>query len=213
MYIDDDVLEKIKEGSDYYFKVFEAEKPEVILGRARSEQKDVKIRNCRVDGVPILRRAGGGGTVLLSPGVIVISIGGKTAFPFHLREHMNMVNEIIIKVLELSGVKNLSISGISDITIGDRKILGSSLYKKKGLVLYQGSLLNDPDLELIDRYLEHPDKEPDYRKGRPHKTFLTSLIKEGHRIDTARFLSDLSEQFRKGNPWKREPGFSKSLNS
>ena len=208
MYLDDNILEKIRDGSNYYFMVFEAEKPEVILGRARKKEEDVIIRNCEEDRVPILRRAGGGGTVLLSPGVIVISIAGITSFPFYLKEHMNVINEIIIKVLERFGVKDLLIMGISDITIGDKKILGSSLYKKKNHVLYQGSLLYDPDMELIGRYLKHPDKEPEYRKGRPHKNFLTSLLKEGYNIDKSRLLSDLSAELGKGNPWSSGEEFS-----
>jgi lipoate-protein ligase A len=210
MYIDDNILEKIKNGSEYHFTVFEAEKPEVILGRSRKKEEDVILRTCEKDGVPILRRAGGGGTVLLSPGVIVISIAGKTYFPFYLKEHMNSINEIIIKVLERFDVKDLTVNGISDITIGDKKILGSSLYKKKNLVLYQGSLLFNPDMELIDRYLKHPDKEPDYRKGRPHRSFLTSLMKEGYDIDKDRLLLDISAELGNRNPWSSEAGFSSS---
>ncbi|HEB31716.1 MAG TPA: hypothetical protein ENI15_12705 [Spirochaetes bacterium] len=211
MYIDDTLLVKIENGSEYYFTVFEAEKPEVVLGRSRKKENDVNIRNCEEDGVPVLRRAGGGGTVLLSKGMIVISIAGKTAFPFYLREHMNAINEIIIKALKRSGIEDLAVKGISDITIGNKKILGSSLYKKRDLVLYQGSLLFDPDMGLIDRYLKHPDKEPDYRRGRPHKNFLTSLLKEGYNIDKGRLLSDLLGELGKRNPWSLAAGLSNSL--
>jgi lipoate-protein ligase A len=206
MYLDDSVLVKIENGSEYYFTIFEAQKLEVILGRSRKKENDVNIRNCEEDDVPVLRRAGGGGTVLLSKGVIVISIAGKTSFPFLLREHMNVINKIIIKVLELSGIEDLDIKGISDITIGDKKILGSSLYKKRDLVLYQGSILFDPDMGLIDRYLKHPDKEPDYRKGRPHREFLTSLLKEGYNIGKDRLLSDLLTEFGNRNPWSPAAG-------
>ncbi len=211
MYIDDNILVKIENGSDYYFAVFEAENPKVILGRSRKKENDVNVHNCEEDGVVVLRRAGGGGTVLLSKGIIVISIAGKTSFPFYLKEHMNAINEIIIKVLERSGIEDLNTKGISDITIGDKKILGSSLYKKRDLVLYQGSLLFDPDMGLIDRYLKYPDKEPDYRKGRPHKNFLTSLLKEGYNIDKGCLLSDLLEEFGKRNPWSPAAGLSSSL--
>ena len=31
------------------------------------------------------------------------------------------------------------------------------------------------DIELIAKYLRMPSKEPDYRKGRSHKEFLTNL--------------------------------------
>ena len=31
------------------------------------------------------------------------------------------------------------------------------------------------DIALIDKFLRMPSKEPDYRKGRSHKDFLTNL--------------------------------------
>jgi hypothetical protein len=35
--------------------------------------------------------------------------------------------------------------------------------------------LIDPDLDLIDRYLLYPPREPDYRSGRSHRRFMGSL--------------------------------------
>ncbi|MDO9172389.1 MAG: lipoate--protein ligase family protein, partial [bacterium] len=33
-------------------------------------------------------------------------------------------------------------------------------------------LLFDPDLDLMERLLPHPPREPGYRRGRPHRAFL-----------------------------------------
>ncbi len=33
----------------------------------------------------------------------------------------------------------------------------------------------DPDLDLVDRYLLYPPREPDYRYGRSHRKFMGSL--------------------------------------
>ena len=65
--------------------------------------------------------------------------------------------------------------GTSDLAIGDRKIGGSCIYRVPGLLFYSTTLLLDPDIDLIERYLRHPPREPDYRKGRPHREFMTSL--------------------------------------
>ena len=211
MYIDERMLDEIEGGSSYCFHVYEQQHPEVVLGRSRDEEKDVHIERVRMDRVPVLRRIGGGGTVLLAPGVIVISVAGKSSLPFHLREHMNAVNLAVIRSLQALGVRDLSIRGISDIAIGDSKILGSSLYRRKDTVLYQGSLLLNPDLSLVEYYLKHPEMEPDYRRGRSHREFLTSLWKEGYRIPKAGVVQALNETFLQGAPWETRHGFSPHL--
>lgn len=203
MYIDEQVLSKIHSGSDYSFSIYEAERTEVILGRSRKKENDVYVQNCTADNIPILRRIGGGGTVLLSKGIIVISIAGKTSFPYRLKEHMNAVNKVIITVLNRLGINNLSIKGISDLALDNKKILGSSLCRKRDVVLYQGSMLLDPNFKLFDQYLKHPDREPDYRDGRAHRQFLTSLRKEGYKINKNIVISALREELGKRIPWLR----------
>ncbi len=200
-HIDERVLQHIRNGSDYACEVYEAEQTEVVLGRAARAEDDVYLKKCAMDTVPVHKRAGGGGSVVLCRGVIVVSVAGRTTLPYHLKEHMNAVNKAVIETLENLGVRDLAIKGISDITIGDKKILGSSLHKKKNLVLYQGSLLVNPPLNLIAGYLRHPKKEPDYRKGRPHTDFITSLYREGYRLNTSKLIETLKKELTERRPW------------
>jgi lipoate-protein ligase A len=201
MYIDDRVLDKISETCRYTFSVYEHERTVVVLGRSCSVDQDVYVRRCIEDGVPVLRRLGGGGSVVLCRGVLVVSAAGETQAAFRLREHMNAVNIALIRVLEDFGVKALALQGISDIACGEKKICGSSLHKKRNVVLYQGSLLLNPDLSLFERYLKHPPREPDYRQGRPHETFVSSLHREGYRIDKKQLVGNLEKALAKQNPW------------
>jgi lipoate-protein ligase A len=203
-YIDKRVLEQIENGKDYAYAVFEARNTEVVLGRSAKAEEDLYLEACKQDEVMIHRRAGGGGSVVLCSGVVVISIAGKTALAYHLKEHMNAVNLIVIKTLHGFGVRNLWIKGVSDVTIGDKKILGSSLHRKKDLVLYQGALLVHPQLDLIARYLRHPKKEPDYRMGRRHTDFITSLYREGYRIDITAIIDALQRELTVYRPWPLE---------
>src|SRR5436190_16951633 len=48
--------------------------PAVVLGAAGILSQDVDESACQRDGVPILRRASGGGTVLLGPGCLLFSL-------------------------------------------------------------------------------------------------------------------------------------------
>jgi lipoate-protein ligase A len=43
----------------------------------------------------------------------------------------------------------------------------------------------DLDQELVSRVLRHPTKEPDYRHGRSHGEFLTSLMIAESKISSA----------------------------
>jgi len=199
--IDERVLQHIRKGLDYACEVYEAEQTEVVLGRAARAEDDVFVQKCAQDNVPVHKRAGGGGTVVLCAGVIIISVAGRTTLSYHLKEHMNAVNKVIIKILESLGIKGLAIKGISDITIRDKKILGSSLHRKKDLVLYQGSLLVDPSLDIITGYLRHPKKEPDYRNGRPHRDFITSLYLEGYRLNKSKLIETLKKKLVGQCPW------------
>jgi lipoate-protein ligase A len=200
-YIDDLVLDRMVQGSKYVCEIYEAHRVEVVLGRSSTIEEDVNMETCADDEVPLSRRRGGGGTVVLSPGTVILSIAGRSKLQYHLREHMNAVNRIIVDTLEKLGVDSPAIRGISDIALGMKKILGSSLYRRKDLILYQGSLLVNPDLSLIKRYLKQPRKQPAYRKDRSHEDFVTSLHNEGYDTTVDEIVETLREAFYRLLPW------------
>lgn len=204
-YIDDLVMDRMVQGSEYACEIYEGHRVEVVLGRSSKIEEDVMVETCADDGIPLSRRRGGGGTVILSPGILILSIAGRSTLQYHLREHMNAVNRIIVDTLEQLGVDSPVIRGISDITLGMKKILGSSLYRRKDLVLYQGSLLVNPDLSLMKRYLKQPRKQPAYRKDRSHEDFVTSLHNEGYEIPEVEIIDKLREAFIEGSPWPPVP--------
>ena len=49
--------------------------------------------------------------------------------------------------------------GISDVTVGDRKISGNAQARTGGVLLH-GTLLCDADIDLIEACLPHPPREP-----------------------------------------------------
>src|SRR5262249_59149077 len=55
-------------------RVWEWPAPAVVLGGGSRLAQDVDETACRADGVPILRRASGGGTVLLGRGCLLYSL-------------------------------------------------------------------------------------------------------------------------------------------
>jgi len=83
-----------------------------------------------------------------------------------------------LRRLSVSGVQE---AGISDLAIRERKIAGTSIYRTRLVLFYQASLLVDTDISVFARYLSMPTRVPDYRRGRSHEEFCTTLVREGYR--------------------------------
>ena len=52
------------------------------------------------------------------------------------------------------------------------------MYRSKDMLFYTASLMVSNDVQLLDLYLRHPSKEPDYRQGRSHHDFVTTICRE-----------------------------------
>lgn len=171
---DDDLIARVRLGAAWDYRHWEPERVMVVLGRSNQAAKEVEEQRCQEDAIPILRRRGGGGTVVLSPGIVVISLAKRVSH-MYFEEFFHKVNSLVIAGLQTLGIAGLSQQGHSDVCLGDRKILGSCLYGGQQALFYTASLMVDNDLALIDHYLKHPSREPDYRRGRSHREFLTTL--------------------------------------
>ena len=159
-------------------KIEPIENPFVVLGRVTPHEPDVLMDHCLTDQVPIYRRKGGGGAVLLFPGVAVITAAFRKEKKEELVEIEAFLNGIVGKIqkgiLKTMDIP-LHIRGMGDLCIENKKILGSSVYSTRDFISYYGSLIVGGNPALMSRYLGHPSKEPNYRKGRPHEAFVTSI--------------------------------------
>lgn len=189
--VNDDLLEQHARAGEPVYRLYEPQSTLVVLGAGRKLEEDVCLSAAQADGVPVLRRRGGGGTVVLSPGQAVLALVTEVASPFRNREYFRRINEWFRETLASLEVAGIEHRGISDLAIRERKILGTSLYRRRQLLFYQGSLLVSPELSLFDRYLTFPSRVPDYRRGRPHSEFCTTLAAEGYPLSVARVLERL----------------------
>ncbi len=149
----------------------------VVLGSNNKAETEVALLNCESDGIAVLRRLGGGGTVLLYPGSVVVSVGAWVFDYYNNSLYFELLNNAVIACLARLYPKLLSLhqAGISDIAYDGKKIAGTSLFRSRNYLLYQCSILVQKNVAGIERYLKHPTKEPDYRAGRPHSDFLAFL--------------------------------------
>ncbi len=148
----------------------------VVLGAGGSIAIDVNEANCERDGVPIRRRASGGGTVLLGRGCLVFSLILEYARARELGDVTASYRWILGRIREaLTPVAKLEPMGISDLAIDGFKVSGNSQQRKARHLLHHGTLLFDFDLARIGKFLKPPEREPAYREGRDHGAFVTNV--------------------------------------
>jgi lipoate-protein ligase A len=158
-----------------WLRVWEWPRPAVILGAGCSLSDDVDEAACAADGVPILRRASGGGTVLLGRGCLLFSLVRsfeRTPELAHIGISYRYILERICRALS---VADLRLAGTSDLSMGDRKVSGNAQQRKRTHLLHHGSLLYSFDAAQVSRYLRTPARQPQYRQQRSHADFLANL--------------------------------------
>ncbi len=192
MWIDDQILKSC--ALPLATEVWIPDAPMVVLGRGNKVEREVNVRACVDDGIPILKRLGGGGTVLLHSGCLIVSLGLWVKEFYANDRYFRLLNQSVIDCFNVD-LPHLAFDqrGHSDIVHGHLKIAGTSLFRSRNFLMYQASILVDMQIDWIEKYLAHPSLEPDYRKGRSHRDFLTDLGTLGQK-DVQRWRLLFNEQ-------------------
>jgi lipoate---protein ligase len=188
---DDALIEAARLEQALKIDVYRIPEPMVVLGRSSKPEIELHVERCLQDRLPVIRRRGGGCAVVLDPGNVVVSVAHPSKGIGDIRANYTRWVSILIDSLDRLGVKDVHRDGHSDLVIGDRKISGSCMQIRKGLTYFTASILVDPDVELMELYLKHPPREPQYRKGRRHGDFVGSLSGLAEVDDVEEFLEEL----------------------
>ena len=178
--VNEDLLQLYQRTGVPASRIYEPDTLCAVLGAAGRPEQDLLLEALAADNVPWMRRRGGGGTVVLGPGQAVIAAVTEVSSPFRNKEYAAAINGWIVEALSGVGVEGIHPAGISDLAIREKKIVGTSIYRTRLVLFYQASLLVDTDISLFTRYLSMPSKVPDYRRGRTHEQFCTTLAREGY---------------------------------
>ncbi|MGE3819389.1 MAG: biotin/lipoate A/B protein ligase family protein [Isosphaeraceae bacterium] len=149
----------------------------VVLGASSRLRDDVEVERCQAEGVPVARRSSGGGTVVVGPGTLNVAV----VLPIDAQPGLIAVDRAQILVLERIAEAlreldaNVLVQGSGDLTLHDRKFAGSAQRRLRRHLLVHATLIYAMPLELVTRYTRPPAKQPEYRAGRSHVDFLTTL--------------------------------------
>jgi lipoate-protein ligase A len=150
----------------------------VVLGYAGRAATEVNIAACQAADVPILRRCSGGGTVLQGPGclnyslVLPIEEAGSSGSITGANRFVMERNRVALAALLGAEVR---IEGHTDLALAGRKFSGNAQRRRKRWLLFHGTFLVGLDLPLVEKFLQPPSRQPDYRRQRSHSEFLTQL--------------------------------------
>lgn len=176
--------------------------PAVILGTGQEAAREADLTAAQAENISVLRRHSGGGAVVIGPGTINFSAffrianlpGSQT-----IQGAMRAALATVIETLSAFGLKNAQMAGLSDLAVVSadgtlKKIAGNSQARKRRSVVVHGTLLADPDWARIARLLKFPSSIPDYRAGRPHADFLTSLKQCGAPFTFDKFRAEFAKR-------------------
>ena len=149
--VNEDLVTAFTDTREPVYRVYQPERTMVVLGAGGKPEHDLALGAVQTDRVPVVRRRGGGGTVVLSRGQLVVALVQEVDSPYHNRQYTQDINAQIAAVLCRLGVRHVVHEGISDLAINKRKILGSSVYRRRRLFFYQASLLVENDISLFSR--------------------------------------------------------------
>jgi lipoate-protein ligase A len=176
--LDEALLEELYERrGNPVLRFWESDRHFVVLGRASCVADDVDLAACHEDGLPILRRASGGGTVLQGPGCLSYAL----VLPLDWHPDLANIRTTNRFILERMATAlrqwepATAFRGISDLAIGDRKISGNAQRRTGKALLFHGTILYGMEADHVARYLKHPSRQPDYRSDRPHRAFLGTI--------------------------------------
>ncbi len=150
----------------------------VVLGYSNKIHLEINELSCQKLGIPVFRRASGGGTVLQGPGCLnfslILQMSRHPGLGSITRTNRYIMERHCAAFSRLLGTP-AEVRGITDLTVGPMKFSGNAQRKKRHFLLFHGTFLYNFDINLIEKVLRMPTLQPDYRQKRSHKKFLTNL--------------------------------------
>lgn len=169
------------------YLVFYENFPAIVLGKSLELEEEVFTAKKHP---PVYRRISGGGSVMHTPGNLNYALFlSLERFPEYM--NVSLSYEKILTAVAARLGKRVSRQGYSDLATScrgePRKFSGNAQCRKRGWIMHHGTLLYAKDaIRQIPFFLRPPPKEPEYRRGRRHREFMTNVLPTYNRYELMR---------------------------
>ncbi len=188
--VENQLLMQIKPHEKYLFLYQNA--PSIIMGRFQNPWVECDLAAIKQDGIHLVRRQSGGGTVYHDL--------GNLNFCFihgHRDHHKDQNNQIVLDALsELDICAHTS--GRSDLIIdhqGIKKFSGAAFKQKKDSSFHHGTLLINSDLDKLNNYLKSSKRDIESKAIKSNPATVINLSLLNGIADIASYRKAISKSF------------------
>lgn len=179
---DEILLDACEMTGEEFLRVWESPVHFAVLGYGNKASAEVDLETCAAQGIPVLRRCSGGGTVVQGPGCLSYAICLRATENGPLST-VTATNQLVMErnrnALRHLMKEEIAVQGCTDLAIrsehGWIKFSGNSQRRRKESVLFHGTILYNFDLPLVAQILRFPTRQPSYRASRSHTEFITNI--------------------------------------
>ena len=184
--------ESVLQDDAFPVRVWVPKSPVIVLGRSQKAHKEIFLEATRRDSIPVFKRMGGGGCVMLDPGCVCVAIRYPRSKKLGVVDYLTHSSKAVQAFLYQEHGLVSELRENYDLSHKEKKFLGASLYMPKDWsVYYCVILVRNSSMEGISKYLSKPSKEPKYRAERTHADFLKPLENHIEIEDLQEFADDL----------------------
>jgi lipoate---protein ligase len=187
--VDEALLVSAEQQGGEFIRFWRFAVPVVVLGRGSKIREEVDVAYCEHHSIPILRRCSGGAAIVAGPDCLLYSVVLDLVSRPRLR-HIDQAHAFVVGHLAAAiemQQPEIEFQGTCDLTLRAKKFSGNSLRIARDHLLYHGTILERVDAAIVGRCLQTAPRQPEYRSGRSHEDFMTSIA-----IDSSKFCDDLA---------------------
>lgn len=174
--LEHELLRKQEPEDDYF--LFWRTEPTLMIGNYQIAAAEINEAHAKLQGIHIVRRLTGGGTIFTDPG------SWQFSYIMRNRENREIAFESFVRPV-LEGLRDMgvdaSMSARNDLLTDGRKFCGNAQHHSGSRVLHHGSILFDTDIDEMVRCLTVDDEKivtKGIRSVRQRVTNLKEHIKE-----------------------------------
>lgn len=185
------LLKSIKENEKYL--LFYRNSPCIVFGRFQNPWVEANVDKALLDGIELVRRQSGGGTVYHDLQNLNFCFINST------KDHQkDLNNEILVKALKSLGVDAYA-SGRSDLRVdienSPRKFSGSAFKQKKDVSFHHGTLLINSNLTILNEYLRSKLENLEAKGIKSVRSHVINLQEINSKIDEKSLINACTNSF------------------